>query len=70
MHEVAMQTAVPDSTRESTERLVKILDNNYEKVDLKQVADNANKLNVEEETQVLRILEYFEDLFDGTLGDW
>ena len=27
-------------------------------------------MNAEERTQRLRLLKYFDDLFDGTLGDW
>ena len=42
----------------------------YAKIDLKQVADNTTHMNAEERTQLLRILEDFEDLFVGTLGDW
>ena len=70
MRKVLIQTAEPVSTREATERLVKILDSNYEKADLKQVANNATQLNTEEKTQLLRVLKYFEEFFDGTLGDW
>ena len=40
------------------------------KLDLKQVADNATQLSSEEITQPLRLLEDFEDLFGGNLGDW
>ena len=39
-------------------------------MDLKQVADNATQLNTEERAQLLRLLEYFKDLFGGTLGYW
>ena len=70
MCKVLIQTAEPVSTIEATERLVKIFDSTYEKSDLKQVADNATQLNTEEKTQLLRLLKYFEDLFDDTLGDW
>ena len=70
MREVVIQTEEKVSTRETTERLVKILDSTYEKADLKQVSDNANQMNAEETTQLLSLLEYFEELFDVTLGDW
>ena len=50
--------------------MIKILDSNYAKADLKQIADNVTQLNTEERTQLLRILEDFEDLFAGNLGDW
>ena len=70
MREEVMQTAEPASTREANERLLKILDINYAEADLKQVADNETHLNAKERTQIPRILEGFEDLFDDTLGDW
>ena len=35
-----MQTVEPASTREATERMVKILNSTYAKAYLKQVADN------------------------------
>ena len=47
MREVVMHTAKPASTREATERLVKITDITYAKVDLKQIADNATHINDE-----------------------
>ena len=65
-----MQTAEPVSTREATEILLKILDITYAKAYLKQVAYNSTQLNYEERTKLLRILEYFYEFFDGTLGDW
>ena len=36
--------------------------------DLEHVAANANQLNDEDITEVLRLLEYFEELFVGTIG--
>ena len=50
--------------------MVKILDRNYVKEYKKQVADNSTQMNYEERTQLLRLLEYFKDSFDGILGDW
>ena len=70
MREVVMQTAEPASTREYTEIMIKILDITYVKEYFKQVADNATQLNDEETTQLLSLLEDFEDLFGGTLGVW
>ena len=37
---------------------------------LKQLAKNSTHLNSEERTLLLRILVEFEELFEGTLGDW
>ena len=70
MHEVVMQTSEPASKIEATEILIKILDSTYAEAELKQVANNAIQLNADERTQLLRLLEDFKDLFDGTLGDW
>ena len=66
---VVIHTTEPVSTKEATEILVKILGSTYAKADLKQVANNATQLNAEERNQLLRLLEYFEDLFDVTLGE-
>ena len=65
-----MHTAEPASTQEATAWMVKILDITYVKADLKHVANNDVHLNDEERTLSLRLLEDFEDLFDGTLGEW
>ena len=37
---------------------------------LEHVVANDRQLNVEERTLLLSLLEDFEDLLDGTLGDW
>ena len=70
MREVVMQTAEPASTGEVTELMVKILDRTYENTGLEQVFANASQLNADERNLLLSLLEDFEDLFDGTLGDW
>ena len=70
MHEVEMQTAEQLSTREATDRTVKILDGDYVKADLDQASSNTTQMNAEERNQLLVILKDFEELFDGTLGDW
>ena len=56
-----METEEPASTIKYTERLVNILDSTYAKADLKQVANNAAQLNSEERTQLLMLLEDFEN---------
>ena len=69
MREVVMQTAEPASTQKATERMVKILNSTYTKKYLEQVI-NDSQLNAEERTLLLSLFKDFEDLFDGTLGDW
>ena len=64
-------THAPKSTLEATQRVVKILDAKYEKADLNAVvADNCKHLSVPDQEKLLKLLTEFEDLFDGTLGDW
>ena len=70
MCKVVMQTAETVPTREANERLMNSLGSTYAKADLQQVAANTIPLNAEERTLLLRLLQYFEDLFGGTLGDW
>ena len=61
----------PAMTVESTKCMTCILDAKYEKADLpKIVAENCNHLKVAKKEMLLQLLVYFEQLFDGTLGDW
>ena len=69
MHEVAMQTEEPVSKEEATEMLVIIMYSTYVKVDPEVLSNNATQLVFEERTLLLRILQYFQDLFDDTLED-
>ena len=50
--------------------MVKIFNITYAKAELKKVADNATQMNAEERTLLLSLLDYLEDLFDGTLVEW
>ena len=70
MREVVMQTSEPVSTREATDKLVEILYSAYSKSNLKQVANNTTQMNSEKRTQLLSLLGYFENLFDGNLQNW
>ena len=61
----------PKSTLEATERVVKILDAQYEKADLKAVVTECcGHLTNSKQEKLLKLLTEFEDLFDGTVGDW
>jgi hypothetical protein len=60
----------PKATQEATNRAIKILDSTYKKADLRKVADEASSLNNKEKEQLFNLLSEFEELFDGTLGDW
>ena len=60
----------PKTVQEATSRLTKILDAKYEKADLKQVVQDIPELTAQEKAQLLKLLQTYEDLFDGTLGQW
>ena len=60
----------PIVTKEATSRLIKILDAKYQKADLKQVVQGARHLTDNERDQLYKLLMKYEDIFDGTLGEW
>ncbi|MCP4745877.1 MAG: hypothetical protein GY874_06995, partial [Desulfobacteraceae bacterium] len=61
----------PISMREATNRALKILDAKYEKADLPIIiAENCRHLSTYQQGQLLKLLLDFEELFNGTLGDW
>ena len=61
----------PQSTQEATRRVVNILDAKYEKADLQSiVSTNCTHLSLQDQNSLLELLTEFEELFDGTLGDW
>ena len=61
----------PTVCLETTNRALEILDANDEKADLgKIVNDSCAHLSANERTMLLARLLEFEELLDGTLGDW
>ena len=60
------------STLKATKCLIEILDAEYEKANLRAITeeDCLNHLNATEKDKLLNLLQEFEELFDGTLGDW
>ena len=61
----------PVSMREATNRAVKILDANYKKANLPDIiANSCEHLDPSQQKDLLKLLSEFEELFDGTLGDW
>ena len=59
------------SMQEVTERVVNILDTKYEKADFQSViSTNCSHLSLQDQNKLLELLTEFEELFDGTLGDW
>ncbi len=61
----------PRSTEEATQHAIHILDAKYKKADLQSVVDtNCPHLSLPDQNKLLDLLTKYEDLFDGTLGDW
>jgi len=61
----------PPVTQGATKRAVEILDAKYEKADLPAVVkQNCSHLTSADQMQLLHLLQKYEQLFDGTLGDW
>jgi hypothetical protein len=54
----------------ATQRAVRILDANYKKADLPAVVKTCTHLSQHKQNELLEVLQKFEDLFNGTLGDW
>jgi hypothetical protein len=59
-------------TLEATKHLIEILDAKYEKANLRAITKEEclNHLSTAEKNKLLKLLQEFEKLFDGTLGDW
>ena len=67
----AREELEPISTREETKRTIEILDANYKKADLPEVVrENCSHLDISQKNKLLRLLLNYEELFDGTLGDF
>ena len=64
----------PQSTLKATKRLIEILDAKQEKANLKAITKEEclNHLSGNRKNKLLKLklLQEFEELFDGTLGDW
>jgi hypothetical protein len=55
----------------ATQLVVHIPDANYKKADFQSVVSaNCTHLSLEDQNKLLELLKEFEELFDGTLGDW
>jgi hypothetical protein len=59
-----------DPVTTDAERIQSIIDAKYTKADLPTIAKECELLSPEEQVQLLRLLQKFEHLFDGTLGSW
>ena len=62
--------AESNSVKEATGRIKRILDAKYEKANLKQVIKKLNYLTKVEQKVLLKLLQKYETMFDGTLGTY
>ena len=61
----------PHRMKEATQLVFHIQDAKYEKADLQSVVStNSSHLSLQDQNKLLELLTEFEELFDGTLGDW
>jgi hypothetical protein len=58
----------PDTT--DAERIQDIIEAKYCPADLSKIVAECTHLEAAEQRQLLRLLQRYEDLFDGTLGTW
>ena len=58
----------PDTT--DAERIQGIIESKYTPADLEKIVAECTHLEAAEQKQLLRLLQKYEDLFDGTLGTW
>jgi len=71
LHNIYKEAQEPSISRVATKRVTEILDAKYEKANLPEIVDdNCKHLPVKQRNALLRLLLQFEELFDGTLGDW
>jgi hypothetical protein len=67
-HSLAME---PQSTQDATKRVMRILDAKHQQADLQSIVrDNCKHLRTDQQKKLLQLLQKYELLFDGTLGDW
>ena len=59
-----------DPTTTDAERIQNIIESKYCPADLQKIVEECKHLSTTEQGQLLKLLQKFEDLFDGTLGTW
>jgi hypothetical protein len=68
--EVYMSANEPQTPRDEYSRATKILDAEYKQASLDDVIKTYESLHVEEQHQLKTLLQKYEHLFDGTLGEF
>ena len=61
----------PAATKEETERVTRILDAKYDAADLPTIVEeNCSHLTARQKGALLKLLQSYESMFQGTLGKW
>ena len=60
----------PEMVKSMTSRVSSIMDNDYKKTSLADIVEGQSHLTSEEKQGLIQLLTRYEDLFDGTLGQW
>ena len=68
MEEVVLFAHDPSTT--DAELIQHIIESKYAPADLKEIVDQCKHLNQGEQKLLLKLLQKFDDLLDGTLGTW
>jgi hypothetical protein len=68
--EVYMSVNEPQTLRDEYSRATKILDAEYKQASLDDAIKTCENLHVEEQHQLKALLQKYEHLFDGTLGEF
>jgi hypothetical protein len=59
-----------DPSTTDAERIQNIIESKYTPADLNKIVEECTHLEKDEQRQLLKLLQKFEQLFDGTLGTW
>jgi hypothetical protein len=65
-----MSTNEPQTLRDEYSQATKVLDAEYKPASLDDVIKTCKNLHVEEQHQLKELLQKYEHLFDGTLGEF
>ena len=65
-----VNTKEPACTIAERKWLIKILDAGYKLVNLEDLIDKLNHLGSSGKAKLLKLLQKYENVFDGTLGDF
>jgi hypothetical protein len=59
-----------DPTTTDAERVQNIIESKFTPADLNKIVEECTHLEKDKQKQLLKLLQKFEELFDGSLGTW